>query len=150
VDLAVLTREIAAEFTPLADKADVRIRVEGVESLTATADRDAWRQVVLNLLDNAVKYGGRGSEVTVRVTGEGPWCRLTVADQGPGIPVADRDRIWERFWRGDAARANGVTGTGIGLATVRDLLRLHRGDCSMEAVEPHGARFVARVPLVGP
>ena len=146
VDLGALTREIVAEFTPLADKAAVSIRVEGPESVMARADPGAWRQIVLNLLDNAVKYGGRGSRVTVGLqTGDG-FRGLTISDQGPGVPDADREKVWERFWRGDAARADGTTGTGIGLATVRDLVTLQHGDCRVESVEPHGARFVVRVP----
>jgi signal transduction histidine kinase len=146
VDLGALTREIVAEFAPLAEKAAVSIRVEGPESVTARADPAAWRQIVLNLLDNAVKYGGRGSRVTVGLQSGGGFRRLTVSDEGPGVPAADREKIWERFWRGDAARADGVTGTGIGLATVRDLVTLQEGDCRVEGVEPHGARFVVRVP----
>jgi signal transduction histidine kinase len=145
-DLGALTREIVAEFTPLADKAMVSIRVEGPESLTARTDPGAWRQIVLNLLDNAVKYGGRGSRVTVGLQAGDGFRGLTVSDEGPGVPPADREKVWDRFWRGDAARADGITGTGIGLATVRDLVTLQHGDCRVESVEPHGARFVVRVP----
>jgi signal transduction histidine kinase len=146
VDLGALTREIVAEFTPLADKAAVSIRVEGPESVTARADPGAWRQIVLNLLDNAVKYGGRGSRVTVGLQSGDGFRGLTISDEGPGVPAADREKVWERFWRGDTARADGITGTGIGLATVRDLVTLQHGDCRVESVEPHGARFVVRVP----
>jgi signal transduction histidine kinase len=146
VDVGALTREIVAEFTPLAEKAGAGIRVEGNETITAQADPSAWRQIVLNLLDNAVKYGGHGARVTVRLEPDAGFCRLTVADEGPGVAPADRERIWERFWRGDAARSAGITGTGIGLATVRDLVTLHRGACWVEPATPSGARFVVRVP----
>jgi len=148
VDLGALTREIVSDFAPLAEKAGVRIRVEGVGGSRARADPAAWRQVVLNLLDNAAKYGGRGTEVVVELGADGAGHRLTVADQGPGVAIADRQRIWERFWRGAGAHEAGVAGTGIGLATVRDLVALHGGDCRVEANAPRGARFVVRLPGV--
>jgi signal transduction histidine kinase len=69
-----------------------------------------------------------------------------VTDEGPGVPPGERERIWERFWRGEAARSAGVTGTGIGLATVRDLVSLHGGSCGVESAAPWGARFVVRIP----
>ncbi|MFN0178572.1 MAG: sensor histidine kinase [Gemmatimonadales bacterium] len=149
VDLAALTREIVADFLPLAEKAGVPIRVEGPASVTAPVDPGAWRQIALNLLDNAVKYGGRRQRVVVTIQPRDGFAELTVADGGPGVSAADRDRIWEPFGRGDAARVSGVTGTGIGLATVRDLVALHHGDCRVEPGEPSGARFVIRVPATG-
>jgi signal transduction histidine kinase len=144
-DLAVVTREIVGEFHPLAEKAGAVIRVEGPESLPAKLDPGAWRQIVLNLLDNAVKYGGPGG-ITVSVGREGSRARVSVADQGPGVPDEDRERIWERFWRGNVARSAGISGTGIGLATVRDLVTLHGGECRVERAEPRGARFVITLP----
>jgi signal transduction histidine kinase len=120
------------------------LRIEGAESLSAQADPAAWRQIVLNLLDNAVKYGG--AAVTIRLAPDGGFLRLSVSDEGPGVPPDDRERIWKRFWRGDAARGAGVTGTGIGLATVRDLVTLHGGECWVEPADPQGARFVVRLP----
>ncbi|NOT09626.1 MAG: HAMP domain-containing histidine kinase [Gemmatimonadales bacterium] len=146
VDLGPLTREIVTEFTPLASKGGVGIRVEGPESLVARADPGAWRQIVLNLLDNAVKYGGGGTQVTVGLARDAEAARLTVSDEGPGVAADERTRVWERFWRGDASRAAGVTGTGIGLATVRDLVTLQGGECWVEGAEPRGARFVVRLP----
>jgi signal transduction histidine kinase len=96
-----------------------------------------------------VKYGGRESRVTVGLAAEDGFCRLSVADEGPGVPPADRERIWEPFWRGDAARSAGITGTGIGLATVRGLVTLHGGQCWVERAGTRGARFVVRVPGAG-
>ena len=145
-DLGRLTREIVEEFAGLAAKAEVGIRVEAPASLVARSDPGAWRQIVLNLLDNAVKYGGRGSAVTVGLERDAGWCRLGVADEGPGVTPADRERVWERFWRGEAARSAGLSGTGIGLATVRDLVSLLGGQCWVEGNGSRGARFIVRVP----
>lgn len=146
VDLGALTREIVTEFAPLAEKATVRVDVEGLVSLNAHVDPGAWRQIVLNLLDNAVKYGGQGTRVSVSLNAVGGWPSLSVADEGPGVLPGDATRVWQRFWRGEAARSAGTTGTGLGLATVRDLVELHGGKCWVEAAQPRGARFVVCLP----
>lgn len=146
VDLGTLTGEIVADFAPLAEKAGVRMRVEVAGASVAAVDPAAWRQVVLNLLDNAVKFGGPGTEVAVALRPDGDIHQLTVSDQGPGVPAADRHRIWERFYRGAQSHDAGIAGIGIGLATVRDLVTLHGGECRVESNLPRGARFVVRVP----
>lgn len=144
-DLGLLTREIVAEFAGLAAKAEVRIRVVAPASLVTRTDPGAWRQIVLNLLDNAVKYGGHGSAVTVGLERDAGWCRLSVSDEGPGVSPANRERVWERFWRGETAWSAGLAGTGIGLATVRDLVSLLGGQCWVEGNGSRGARFIVRV-----
>jgi signal transduction histidine kinase len=103
------------------------------------------RQIVLNLLDNAVKYGGRPQVITVRLAADWSEVRIEIEDQGNGIDAASRARVWERFWRGDAARRNGVTGTGIGLAIVRDLAAAHGGSTAVEDAPGGGARIVVRL-----
>lgn len=145
IDLSRVTREIVADFGPLAEKAGVAIRVGGAEGVIGVVDPAAWRQIVLNLLDNAVKYGGPG-QVTVDVRPADRNAELAVTDQGPGVVAADREKIWARFERGDAAGAAGIAGTGIGLATVRDLVTLHGGSAWVEDGVPRGARFVVRLP----
>lgn len=146
-DLGHLTRDICGEFEPLAAKGGVRLTVHAPADLVAEVDPSGYRQLLLNLLDNAVKYGGSGSTVAIDLAREDDSARLSVTDQGEGVPQADRDRVWDRFWRGETARSAGVPGTGIGLATVRDLVRLHAGSCWVEPADPRGARFVVRLPV---
>src|SRR6185436_366176 len=105
-------------------------------------DDEALRQILLNLLDNAAKYGPDGQ--TIAVTLE-PGLRLTVEDEGPGIPARDRKRVWRRYVRLDRERERAIAGAGIGLAVVRDLVRLHRGTARVEEGS-RGARFVIEVP----
>ncbi|MEP6766997.1 MAG: HAMP domain-containing sensor histidine kinase, partial [Gemmatimonadaceae bacterium] len=150
LNLAALTREIVSEFLPLALKADVTVVVDAPSVVSANVDAGAWRQIVLNLLDNATKYGGGNSRVVVRLENAADFARLTIDDEGPGVDLADRERIWKKFWRGDAARAAGTTGTGIGLATVRDLVLLHGGSCFVDRNVPRGARFHVHLPMKGP
>jgi signal transduction histidine kinase len=117
------------------------------EGASALIDRDAFRQILLNLLDNAVKYGPPGQVVTVRVWREDARVRLAVEDQGVGVPIADRERIWAPFVRASAVSGGHTpqTGTGIGLAVVRDLVARHGGRAWVESTDRGGARFVVEL-----
>jgi signal transduction histidine kinase len=108
------------------------------------ADRDMLRQVVVNLLDNAVKYGPAGQTVTVEVLTRPRAALIAVTDQGPGVPPAERALVFQRFWRGP--RVNGITGTGIGLALVQELVALHGGSVVVAAGPDGGARFEVCLP----
>src|SRR5438445_12247258 len=109
--------------------------------------------MLLNLLDNAVKYGPPGQTVTLGLTVTDGRARICVDDQGPGIPPAERERIWERFWRLERDRGSAVAGTGIALAVVRELAALHRGRAWIEdppGGHAGGARFVLEEPAAAP
>jgi signal transduction histidine kinase len=142
--LAPLLREIADGFRPLLAGPDARLETALDESVQAAVDPDAVRQIVLNLLDNAVKYGPRGGAVRLVLERAGGRARLRVEDQGPGIPGEQRQRIFERFHRLDRDRE--TTGTGIGLAVVRDLVEGLGGRVWVEEAEGGGARFVVELP----
>jgi signal transduction histidine kinase len=118
------------------------------EDLVVPADPGAVRQMLLNLLDNAVKYGPAGQEVRIGATRENGVARLWVADRGPGIPRADRERVWERFWRLERDRDSSVAGSGIGLAVVRELADLHHGRAWIDDAGPDGpgTRVVIELP----
>jgi signal transduction histidine kinase len=119
------------------------------EDVVATVDTGALRQIVLNLLDNAVKYGPVGQTVTVRLARAGDQARLVVEDQGPGIAPADRSRVWEPFQRLECAAQSAVAGSGIGLAVVAELVVLHNGRAWVEDAPARGARFIVEIPLAG-
>jgi signal transduction histidine kinase len=142
--LAPLVREIVERFTPLAGAAAVRLRTELDEGLTAPVDADALHQILLNLLDNAVRHGGGMGAIVLRLAARGAAARLEVEDRGPGVPAAMRERVWEPFARLD--RHPAVPGSGIGLAVVRDLVRAHGGECGVEDGTGGGARFVVELP----
>jgi signal transduction histidine kinase len=146
-DLSRLVREVVDGFRPLARARQVDLRLELEQGLTASVDRSALRQVLLNLLDNAVKYGPAGQTVTVATSGGSGRAWIRVDDQGPGIPEAQRERIWERFSRLEREVSSAVAGTGIGLAVVRDLVRLHGGRVWADESPSGGARFVVELPV---
>jgi signal transduction histidine kinase len=140
--LTPLLREIVERFAPLAGAEAVRIRTELDESVVAAVDPEALHQTVLNLLDNAVKYG-RG-RVTLRAVLRDGRARLEVEDDGPGVPARDRLRVWEPFVR--LSPEGTVPGSGIGLAVVRELVAAHGGECRVEPAPSGGARFVVELP----
>ena len=145
LDLAPATLEVIADFAPIAEQAGIRIEHRLKESALACVDRDAWRQIVLNLLDNAAKYAPNG-RVLVSLGLEADQVRLVVQDEGPGIPEDERERVFNRFYRLLREKKAVPGGTGMGLAVVRDLLRQHRGGCSVEAASGGGACFVVVLP----
>ena len=122
------------------------LRVDIHDQVTVPADPAALRQVLLNLLDNAVKYGTEGQVIVIRVASVEGRARISVSDNGPGIDPAHRDRIWERFWRLPRDRESAVAGTGIGLAIVKELTAMHGGTCWVEDAEGCGSRFVIELP----
>ena len=121
----------------------VHITTSIEDGVVAFVDEDAIRQIVLNLLDNAAKYGPEGQ--TIRVTVQ-QGVRIVVEDEGPGIPAHQRKRIWQRYARLPRERERAIAGAGIGLAVVRDLVRLHGGRAWCENAEGGGARFIVEVP----
>jgi signal transduction histidine kinase len=135
IDLSDIVRTTIETFKPIAAARNVTIKTT-LEPSLVDADADAISQIVLNLLDNAVKYGPAGGEVRVTVGN----ARIIVEDDGPGIPPSDRKRIWRRYERLDTNRAIG--GAGIGLAVVKELTTLHGGKAWVE----DKARFIVELP----
>ena len=146
--LAPLVREAVEAFAPLAGARGMTFRVELNDGVVAPVDADALRQMLVNLLDNAVKYGPADQLITVRLEARDGQACIQVEDQGPGIPALDRERIWARFWRLERDRDTAVAGTGIGLSVVRELVALHRGRAWAEDAHAGvGACFVIELPL---
>src|SRR6266513_127230 len=145
--LRPLVQEVIDGFAPLAAARGARLSSAVPDNLVLPADPGAVRQMLLNLLDNAVKYGPAGQEVRIGATRENGIARLWVDDGGPGIPRADRERVWERFWRLQRDRGSAVAGSGIGLAVVRELASLHHGRAWIADPEPGvGTRVVIELP----
>jgi len=144
--LAPQLRDAIEVFSPIALARQVRITTRFDDALRAPTDASALRQMVLNLLDNAVKYGPSGQEILVTLSSAGRAVRITVDDQGPGIPADAKERIWEPFQRLDRDANSAVAGSGIGLSVVRELAVLHGGRAWFEPIEG-GSRFVIELPL---
>ena len=137
---------VVDDFRPLAASRRARI-VTHIDARPTLAMRpEALRHLLLNLLDNAVKYGPNEQTVRVSLAQRDGEVLLSVADEGPGVPAREREAIWTPFARGTAAKAKG--GSGIGLTIVRDVVDQHGGRCWVEPASPAGgARFVVALPL---
>jgi signal transduction histidine kinase/HAMP domain-containing protein len=145
MNLSALVLEVVEGFKPLAASKRVRLASHiPAHEVIVVANADGIRQVLLNLLDNAVKFGPADSIVTVSLHTAGERARMTVEDQGAGVPPADRERIFEPFERGGA---RGAGGAGIGLAVVRQIVSEHQGQAFVEETGSGGARFVVELPL---
>jgi signal transduction histidine kinase len=148
-ELARLTRDVLEAFTPLASARDVQLSLDLEESIVVDVDRGAMRQVLINLLDNAVKYGPSGQTITVSLRASaGQRARIEILDEGPGIPAGERARIWEPFHRLTRDSNSAVAGSGIGLALVRALVTAHRGSAEVEDAAGGGARFIVELPCM--
>jgi signal transduction histidine kinase len=141
-------RQTIESFAPLSAERGVHIAAEIEPDLWAKVDSLGLRQVLLNFLENAVKYGPHGQTVTVGAKRIGDVVRVWVDDEGPGVPEADRDAVWRAFFRRQAAIAAGATGAGIGLAVVRELVLQSGGSVQVTDAPNGGARFSADLPAV--
>ena len=141
-DLASALAEAARAFMPVAEERGVRLETPPTDALPRVlADPDQLRQILANLLDNAIKYTEPGGLVELSAERWKGGARVTVRDTGVGIPEADRPRVFERFYRVDKARAREAGGTGLGLSIVKHLVEAHGGEVSVESRQPGGTSF---------
>lgn len=146
VALAAVIRETAAIFTPLAEATGADVVLDLDPDVRAVADASAVRQIVLNLLDNALKHGPPSQRILVALTRSASDAWMTVDDQGHGVALADRERVWLPFVRAAESSAT-VEGSGIGLAVVRELAVSFGGSADVTDAPGGGARFTVRLPL---
>ncbi len=146
-DLAAFTGELASSFRSAMERAGLDYTVECRPlSELVYVDREMWEKVVLNLISNAFKYTLEGS-VTVRVGERGGHAEFSVSDTGVGIPQEELPRLFERFHRVESTRGRTHEGTGIGLALVQELVKLHGGAVAVESAPGKGSTFTVSIPL---
>lgn len=145
--LAPLISEVLESFCPLAEAQECRVESSLDESLRAVVDPGAVRQILLNLLENAVKYGPPDQIIDVRLRkGPSGSVQLLVEDEGEGIPEDQRSEIFSPYARLERDRDSGVAGSGIGLAVVKELVRRQGGSVRVEDSVSGGARFIVAFP----
>jgi signal transduction histidine kinase len=148
-DLSALTAELASNFRSAMDRAGLRLTIDCAPLPgPAHVDREMWEKIVLNLLSNAFKFTFEGEiAVTVRPSADGAAAELVVRDTGTGIPEAELPHLFERFHRVEGARGRSFEGSGIGLALVQELVRLHGGAIRVESTLGAGSAFTVTLPL---
>ena len=145
-DLAQIARDSVEAHQVMADEREVELLIEGAETAVATIDPMRMRQVLDNLITNAIKYNLEWGSVTVRVDVEDAGVSVAVRDTGQGIPEADLPRIFDRFYRTNAARTSATVGTGLGLNITREIVHRHGGELSVTSELGIGTTFRLTVP----
>ncbi|MFN9968371.1 MAG: sensor histidine kinase, partial [Phycisphaerae bacterium] len=151
VRLAPMFEEIQTDFTTQAKTKNLRLTFAMPPKLpTMVGDRDKLTLAITNVLGNAIKYTPEGGDVTVSVRADDKELIVQIADTGIGMSPEDAAKVFERFYRAKDPRVSKITGTGLGLALARDVVKLHGGDIGVESVKDKGSTFTIRVPLGAP
>lgn len=146
-ELVSVVQNLLDFFYDRARKKDIRLTIEAPTSIQMVTDQHRIEQIFTNLIDNAINYSDEGSEITVRIERLGDYVHFSVADTGMGIPEADQERIFERFYRVDKGRSRNSGGTGLGLSIVRNLVRNMNGTIYVESVIGKGSVFHVELPI---
>lgn len=152
MDVGRLLHDISDQMTPIAEGKGVGLVVDAREPAVVQAEPDRLRQVVLNLVDNAVRFSSPGKTVllTARRDPSQNQVLIEVEDQGPGIPPEDLPHIFDRFYRGDPSRARATGNSGLGLAIAQAIVQAHGGKLSAVSSPGKGARFTVALPIGEP
>ncbi|MEX8031404.1 sensor histidine kinase [Microbacterium sp. 20-116] len=145
-DVSAIVRSAIESIAPRAHDRGIRIETGTLPPAQALVDGRRVRQVIDNLMSNAVKYNPRGGSVLVSVDDDPHSVTVTISDDGPGISASEQGRLFERFFRGDAVRKSSTHGSGLGLAISRDLVRAHGGEITVNTAAGEGATFIVRLP----
>jgi len=148
VSLRPLVDAVVESLRPQIQQSRLTVALELSNDFKVRADPDRLRQVMANLLDNAVKYNQAGGAITVSAARQDGWATISVSDTGIGIPERDLPRIFERFYRVDKARSRELGGTGLGLSIVKHIVEAHGGAVSVDSRASHGSTFSFTLPLV--
>ena len=146
MDLAKVAREVGDIFEFTAEEKGQTLRVDVPETLPIVGDAQRLRQLLVILTDNAQKYAGEGADVTISATQTNSSIKLQVSDTGKGLPDADKQRLFDRFYRVDKARSRSTGGHGLGLAIAKWVVQGHRGTIEVLDNQPHGTIFSMTLP----
>jgi len=147
LDFAELARTTTDQMKLLAEEKRISLTSDGSEPVEIQADPSRLKQVVVNLLDNAIKYTPEGGNVSISVMRQDDHAVLEVADSGLGISADDLPHVFERFYRADKARSRQMGGTGLGLSIVRSICLAHGGQIAVNSTEGRGSLFRVELPL---
>jgi signal transduction histidine kinase len=147
-DLAELVTDTADQMRLLAEDKQIVLKCAAAGRVEVEGDRGRVKQVVVNLVDNAIKYTGEGGKVDISVCVVNGSGVFEVTDSGVGIPSEAIGHVFERFYRVDKARSRQMGGAGLGLSIVKSICAAHEGRVSVESTEGKGSRFTVELPLV--
>jgi len=145
LDLGQLAASTAEQMLLLAEEKSITVRCDTESGVEVEGDPSRLNQIVVNLLDNAIRYTGEGGSISVSATKQNGWATLTVADNGAGIPPEALPHVFERFYRADKARSRYSGGSGLGLSIVKAICTAHRGDVEIASTEGIGTTVTIRL-----
>lgn len=148
VDLVAIVRATLDHMGLLAEEKNISLRLEATECPYVTGDPMRLKQIVVNLVDNAIKYTSTGGDVKVTVTTEENRAIVKVSDTGIGIPATALPFVFDRFYRTDKARSRESGGIGLGLSIVKAICSVHEGNASVESIEGEGTTFRVELPVL--
>ena len=147
--LTDMLNETMRRLQPLARERGIEMSAAIAQGVSVNCDPMKLTQVFYNLMDNAIKYTGRGGEVKIELVRKDKKAIARVIDTGIGIPKEDQMHIFDRFYRVDKARSRETGGTGLGLSIVKQVVLLHGGDITVSSEEEKGSTFTVELPLQG-
>lgn len=147
LDLSIFVAEVVQQLSVLAEEKGQSLICDSLSNVRVTADRQILRQVISNLVDNAIKYSPESGSIALRVFERNDLAVLEVSDDGPGIAPEDQGRVFDRFYRADKARSRDLGGTGLGLAIVKWGVEAHEGRVELESEIGRGSTFRVYLPL---
>jgi signal transduction histidine kinase len=148
IELSSILKTTLDHMSLLADEKRIRITCEAPSPVYVTGDAMRLKQVIVNLVDNAIKYTPDGGQILVRLIAQDGHAVLTVADTGIGIPAESLPFVFNRFYRADKARSRESGGTGLGLAIVKAICGAHEGEVFVESAENNGTTMRVQLPLL--
>ncbi len=149
VDVVALTEVVLKRLRPIARKHNIELTLESKRAITAEIDEVKISLVIMNLVENAIKYNKDDGWVKVELDADHQYFTIKVIDSGFGIPEESIDQIYERFYRVDKSRSREIGGTGLGLAIAKNAVLMHRGSIDVSSVVDEGTTFTVKIPLSG-
>jgi len=150
LDAGELAESLVDQLEPVAQARGIALTCERVAGAIVRADGEWLRRLLINLLDNALKFTNEGGRVWVRVAPADDRVTIAVSDTGVGIAPADRPHVFERFFRADPSRTSSTEGTGLGLSLVQWIVERHGGSITVESELGVGTTFTVSLPRTGP
>ena len=146
INVGVLINKIYKSMLPLIRKKNINLEIYENADVYINADEDKIWEAIFNIIDNSIKYSNEGGIIRISINDNSKNAIIVIEDNGIGIPENEVDRIFERFYRVDKARARETGGTGLGLSIAMDAVKLHGGDINVESEEGRGSRFIITLP----
>lgn len=142
VDVTALLKEALEDLSYWLEEMKFKVQTDLEEGVLTSGDQEALKQVVINLLDNAIKYSDKAKEINLRLSKDDKIIRIEVADKGMGIPEDQLEHIFDKFYRVNNSQVKGVGGTGLGLTVVKEIVEAHEGRIKVYSVPGKGSNFI--------